>query len=158
MSIRLNRSYQVQRPVGEVWTFLTDPHCIAGCMPGAHLLEIRDGRLVGEVDLSWGPIGMTLVGEAGFQELDEAEHSVLLAASARETKGDGRADLRMRSRLTDGDGRSSRVEVDLQVRLAGRLEGPIVRRVLAGAAEILLHRFVTCVRSNLEARHPEETG
>jgi carbon monoxide dehydrogenase subunit G len=151
MSIRLNRSYEVQRPVTEVWGFLTDPHCIAGCLPGAHLLDIEDGRLLGEVDLSFGPFGTTLHGEAGFEEMDDDVHSVLMAATARESKGDGGADLRMRSRLAAAGEASTRVEVDLQVRLAGRLDGPILGRLLAGAAEILLRRFVACVRSRLEA-------
>lgn len=150
MSIRLNRSYEVQRPVAEVWAFLTDPHCIAGCMPGAHLLDIEDGRLFGEVDLSFGPVGTKLHGEAGFEEMDEAAHSVLMGATARESRGDGGADLRMRSRLEAGDEAATLVEVDLQVRLAGRLDGPILGRLLAGAAEILLRRFVACVRHQLE--------
>jgi len=150
MSIRLHRSYEVRRPVAVVWDFLTDPHCIASCMPGAHLLDIAGGTLIGEVDLGLGPFGTKLAGEAGFTEVDEAGHSVVMAATARESRGDGGADLRMRSRLTNGDGAGTRVEVELQVRLAGRLDGPILRRLLAGAAEILLRRFVACVRTRLE--------
>ena len=73
MSIRLHRSFEVRRPVAAVWAFLTDPHCIASCMPGAHLLDIVDGTLVGEVDLSLGPFGTKLAGEAGFREVDDAD-------------------------------------------------------------------------------------
>jgi carbon monoxide dehydrogenase subunit G len=154
MSIRLHRSYEVRRPVDVVWVFLTDPHCIASCLPGAHLLEIAEGTLIGEVNLSLGPFGTRLAGEAGFTEVNEAEHSVLMAATARESRGDGAADLRMWSRLTNGDGAGTRVDVELQVRFAGRLDGPILRRLLAGAAEILLRRFAACVRARLEDPDP----
>ncbi|MBT8461511.1 MAG: carbon monoxide dehydrogenase, partial [Gemmatimonadetes bacterium] len=34
MSISLHRSFEVRRPIDEVWSFLTDPHSIAGCVPG----------------------------------------------------------------------------------------------------------------------------
>ena len=151
MSISLHRAFQVRRPVDEVWRFLTDPQCIAGCMPGAHLLDIVDGTFVGEVDLRLGPVGTTLTGEAGFRELDAAEHSVLMAATATELTGDGAADLRMRSRLSERERAITSVDVRLGVRLAGRLDGPVVSKVLAGAAEILLRRFAACVRHRLEA-------
>ncbi len=151
MSISLHRAFEVRRPVEVVWRFLTDPHSIAGCMPGAHLLDIVEDTFVGEVDLRLGPIGTTLAGEAGFHELDAGEHTVLMAASAKEIEGDGTADLRMRSRLAQLDGAGTHVDVQLGVRLAGRLNGPILSRVLAGAAEIVFRRFVSCVRASLEA-------
>jgi carbon monoxide dehydrogenase subunit G len=151
MSISLHRAFEVQRPVEDVWLFLTDPHCIAGCMPGAHLLDIVDGTFVGEVNLKLGPIGTTLSGEAGFREIDRAAHSVLMAAKAKEVTGDGTADLRMRSRLSERGNSSTGVEVRLGVKLEGRLDGPILSRILTGAAEILLRRFASCVRSRLEA-------
>lgn len=151
MSISLHRAFEVRRPVEDVWRFLTDPHSIAGCMPGAHLLDIVDGTFVGEVKLKLGPLGTTLAGEAGFRELDTANHSVLMAATAKEVTGDGEADLRMRSRLSGGSDSSTSVDVRLGVRLAGRLDGPILSRVLTGAAEILLRRFASCVRHRLEA-------
>lgn len=150
MAIRLHRDFEVRRPVDDVWLFLTDPRAIADCMPGAQLLDIVDGSLVGEVDLKLGPIGTTLAGRAGFRELDEAAHSVLIAATAQEVEGDGAADLRMRSRLSARDGSRTGVDVRLGVRLEGRLDGPILRRILTAAAEILLRRFVSCMRSRLE--------
>jgi carbon monoxide dehydrogenase subunit G len=153
MSISVHRTFEVRRPVEVVWRFLTDPHSIAGCMPGAHLLDIVEDTFVGEVDLRFGPIGTTLSGEAGFQELDAGEHTVLMAASAKEIEGDGSADLRMRSRLAKLDGAGTHVDVQLAVRLAGRLNGPILSRVLAGAAEIVFRRFVSCVRASLEAEN-----
>jgi len=158
LSISLHRTFEVRRPVEDVWRFLTDPHCIAGCMPGAHLLDIVDGTFVGEVNLKIGPIGTTLAGEADFRELDSAGRSVLMAATAREQTGDGAADLRMRSRLSEHDHSVTSVDVRLGVRLAGRLDGPIVSKVLTGAAEILLRRFAACVRSQLERTDGPEEG
>jgi len=153
LSISLHRAFEVRRPVEDVWRFLTDPHCIASCMPGAHLLDIVDGTFVGEVNLKIGPVGTTLTGEAGFRELDSAGRSVLMAATARELTGDGAAALRMRSRLSERDHSVTSVDVRLGVRLAGRLDGPIVSKVLTGTAEILLRRFAACVRNRLEKTH-----
>ena len=115
------------------------------------MLDIVDDTFVGQVDLRFGPIGTTLSGEAGFRELDARAHTVLMAASARELGDDGAADLRMRSRLTELDGVGTRVDVQLGVRLAGRLNGPILSRIFAGAVEIVFRRFVSCVRTTLEA-------
>ena len=151
MSIRLHRAFEVRRPVEEVWDFLTDPHCIAGCIPGAHLLDIVDDTFIGEVSLKVGPLGTTLAGEADFREMDAAARSVLMAATARELTGDGAAELRMRSRLAGNSATRTSVDVNLAVRLEGRLDGPILSRLLSGAAEILLRRFASCVRHRLEA-------
>lgn len=150
MSITFRRTVHIRRPVDAVWRFLTDPHAIAGCMPGAHLLDIVDGTFTGTVDLSLGPIGTSLRGEAGFAAIDPDGHTVLLAAHASEVDHDGEAELRMRSRLGETDTAETRVDVDLAVRLSGRLGGPLIRHVLAGAAELLFRRFFACVRSRLE--------
>jgi carbon monoxide dehydrogenase subunit G len=120
-------------------------------MPGAHLFDVVDGTLVGQVRLKLGPLGTTLAGEAGFREVDDAARSVLIAATATEIKGDGAADLRMRSHLTEHGNESTGVDVRLGVRLEGRLDGPILSRALAVAGEVLLRRFAACVRHRLEA-------
>ena len=153
MPITLRRAFDVRRPVDDVWRFLTDPHRIAECIPGAHLLDIVDGSFTGSVDLKLGPFGTTLEGEAGFEEIDRAGHMVLMAAQAQEVEDDGQAELRMRSRLLELDDSGTRVDVHLGVRLSGRLSGPIVSHVLGGAAEIMFRRFSACVRKRLE-----ETG
>lgn len=150
MPITFTRVLEVRCPVDDVWRFLTDPHRIAECVPGAHLLDIVDGSFTGTVELSFGPIGTTLEGEAGFEQIDEAKHLVMLAARAREVDDDGGAELRMRSRLREISASATRVDVDLGVRLTGRLAGPIARHVMAGAAEILFRRFFSCVRRQLE--------
>lgn len=157
MSIHLHRVFEVRRPAADVWRFLTDPRSIAECMPGAHLLDVVDGTFVGEVTLKLGPFGTTLNGEAGFRELDPDGLSVLLSATASELSGDGTADVRMRSRLSERGDALTQVEVRLGVRLGGRLDGPILRRLLVGASEVLLRRFVSCVRSRLETVS-EESG
>ena len=150
MSIALEREFTVRRPAADVWAFLTTPERIAACFPGAHLLEIVDGTFSGEVDLGVGPLRTRLQGRAEFREVDEVRRTVLLVAEAAEVEDDGGASVGMRSHLRD-DGTSTRVEVRLGVRLSGRLDGPIVRRIMAGAAEILFRRFVSCVRDRLEA-------
>ena len=150
MPITFKRALEIRRPVEDVWRFLTDPHRIAGCMPGAHLLEIVDGTFTGTVDLTLGPVGTSLAGEAGFEHVDRARHTVRMAAHAEEVHHDGAAELRMRSRLEAIDASSTRVDVDLGVRLAGRLGGPIMRHIIGGAAELLFRRFFACVRRELE--------
>jgi len=150
MSIALQREFSVRRPADEVWHFLTSPQRIAECFPGAHLLEIRDGAFTGEVDFGLGPLRTRLRGRAEFREIDAARRTVLLVAEAREVEADGGARLGMRSRLEER-GAATRVDVQLGVRLSGRLDGPILRHVLSGAAEIVFRRFAHCVRDRLEA-------
>lgn len=150
MSIALHREFTVHRTADRVWSFLTTPESLAACVPGAQLLEISDDRFSGEVDLGLGPLRTRLRGRAVFEELDAERRIALLSGEADEVDGDGGAQLRMRSRLGEA-GPLTEVEMWLAVRLSGRLDGPIVRRVLGGASEILFRRFVSCVKERLEA-------
>lgn len=151
MSITLKRAFEVECPVDDVWTFLTDPTRIAECMPGARLLEMRGDSFSGEVALRLGPFGTILRGQAGFRQKDRESHCVLMAADAEEAEGSGRAEVRMRSRLEPVDDVATHVDVVVGLRFAGRLAGPVLSRLMAGAAEIVFRRFVTCVRERLEA-------
>lgn len=159
MALSLERVFVVDRPIEEVWRFLTDPHRIAACLPGARLLEIVDERtFLGEVAVRLGPLGTTLRGTARFDALDRAEHSVRMAAEACELEGSGTGELRMSSRLADMEGARTRVEVEQVFYLSGRFALLLASGVLLRGAEWVLERFTVCMRSKLEADGSECVG
>lgn len=151
MPFSLERVFFVDRPVEEVWRFLTDPHRIAACLPGARLLEIVDERtFLGEVAVRLGPFGTTLRGTARFASLDAVSHAVQMAAEASELRGDGSGEMQMVSRLAAVEGERTRVEVEQVFLLSGRLSLLLASGVLRRGAEWVLERFADCMRSRLE--------
>jgi hypothetical protein len=145
-------SFRVARPADEVWAFLTDPVNVASCLPGARLIEVLDERsFLGEVALRLGPFGLRFRGEARFTRLDAAARLAELEATAREERGRGAGEMRMRSRLLE-EGAGTRVELEQTLRLSGRLAGFVASALVRQAAEFVLGRFADSVRARLEGR------
>lgn len=150
MAVCLEKSFSVDRDSDVVWRFLTDPKNVAYCLPGARLLEVLDDRTFrGEVALKFGLFGLTFRGLARFTELDVNRLSASLEAAASELRGWGDGEMRMRSRLSS-DGQTTLIHLEQSFRVTGRLSGVVATSLLTGAAEFVLARFASCVRTRIE--------
>jgi carbon monoxide dehydrogenase subunit G len=149
MAVSLEKSFSVDRDSDAVWRFLTDPENVAHCLPGARLLEVLDDRtFMGEVALKFGVFGLTFRGLARFTELDVDRLSASLEATASELRGWGEGEMRMRSRLSS-DGATTLIHLEQSFRVTGRLSGVVATSLLTGAAEFVLARFASCVRTQV---------
>ncbi len=151
MTVTLEKNFRIDRDREAVWQFLTDPANVAACLPGARLVRVLDKRTFeGEVKLKLGPFGLVFRGLARFTELDPEARRARLEASASELKGWGDGEMWMRSRLlAEEDG--TRVELEQSFRVSGRLSGVVATGLLRHAADFVLTRFATCVRSRIES-------
>jgi carbon monoxide dehydrogenase subunit G len=150
VAVQLTKSFSVDRDSDVVWRFLTDPANVASCLPGARLLEIVDDHTFrGEVALKFGPFGLTFRGLARFTDLDASDWFAALEATASELHGWGDGEMRMRSRLYPGKGRT-RIDLEQSFRVSGRLSGVVATGLLTRAADFVLTRFSACVRSRIE--------
>jgi uncharacterized protein len=69
----IKNSFDVPLPVDETWKTLLNIQKIASCMPGAELLEVIDPQTYkGKVSVRLGPVALSFVGTARFEEIDEA--------------------------------------------------------------------------------------
>ncbi len=151
MSVTLEKSFSVDRDTDVVWCFLTDPRNVASCLPGARVLEVLDDRTFrGEVALKLGPFGLTFRGLARFTELDPERRSASLEATASELRGWGTGEMRMRSLLSSDRG-ITRIDLEQNFRVSGRLSGVVATSLLTGMAEFVLSRFAVCVRKRMES-------
>src|ERR1700730_5560301 len=97
--MRLENSFDVQRPVQTTWQILQDVPAIAPCVPGVRLTEVIDDRMfrgVGEVRL--GPVQLALKGEVRLEELDPAARTMKIRGAGRDSKGRGGAQLDVRDK------------------------------------------------------------
>ena len=147
MAIELQRSFEVEAPVEEVWSFLVDPRRVVPCLPSARILEQLDDRTFeGEIGFTLGPFGAKFRGEIEFETIESDDHRVLLTGDAEDTRRDARARLVMESRLRRREEGGTRVDVEQSVTLAGSLTENLLTR---NVADMLLGRFVSCVWSSL---------
>jgi carbon monoxide dehydrogenase subunit G len=103
MAIELDNSFTVPVPPEQAWDVLLDVERIAPCMPGASVLKVEDDAVDGQVKVKLGPLSLTYKGTAKFVEKDQANHTIVLDASGKETRGAGTASATVNATLAAGE-------------------------------------------------------
>ncbi|WP_234538011.1 SRPBCC family protein [Streptomyces shenzhenensis] len=154
--MELHHEFTVPVPVDEAWPALLDIERVAPCLPGT-VVEDYDGRTVtGSVKVKVGPVTVTYRGTAVFEEQDEEAHRIVLAASGRETRGQGTARATVTGTLTaHDDGTAVAVHTDLTV--TGR-PAQFGRGVLSEVGDRLVGQFAACLAQRLGERREGNEG
>ena len=117
--MRFDNAFDVQAPIGEVWTAMLDVERVAPCVPGAEVLEqVSDDTYRVGIKIRIGPIVQQYRGEIEIVEQDESAHRAVMRARAREMRGQGRAEGRVELRLTE-DGATTHGDMATEVTLSG---------------------------------------
>ena len=149
MAIELDNSFTVPVPPEKAWDVLLDVERIAPCMPGASVLSISDdaNEIEGQVKVKLGPLSLTYKGTAKFTDKDQANHTIAIAASGKETRGAGTASANVQAVLKPGDATGSTlVSIHTSLNVTGR-PAQFGRSLLPEVSGKLIAQFAT----NLEA-------
>ncbi|HEX5615515.1 MAG TPA: SRPBCC family protein [Acidimicrobiia bacterium] len=138
--MEINDSFRVSTPIAQTWDVLLDIERIAPCLPGAQLQEIEGDEYRGLVKVKVGPITAQYKGSAHLTEVDEANRRVVIAASGRDTRGQGNASATITVTMADDDG-GTRVAIDTDLTITGKV-AQFARGTLAEVSSKLLHTFV----------------
>jgi uncharacterized protein len=104
MAMELDHSFTVPVPPDQAWNVLLDVEKIAPCMPGATVESVEGDDVAGRLKVKVGPVSLTYKGTARFTDRDTANHSILVEASGKETRGAGTASATVRAALSSHDG------------------------------------------------------
>ena len=152
-----SESFSVDAALEDVWDLMTDVERIAPCLPGAQLQEIDGEDYHGIVKVKVGPITSQYKGTARFEQVDEAEHKIVLSAQGRDTKGAGNASAKIGVSLEDdatGDSPATQVMVDVHLDLKGKV-AQFGRGVLADVSGKLMAKFAQNLSEMIAAGHSE---
>lgn len=118
--MQIDSSFAVVAPIEKVWETLMDFERVAGCLPGARILNklSEDAYQVG-MTVKLGPVTMQYRGLLTVLERNAAEHRAVLGGKAQETRGQGTADATVTLALTE-DGGTTRGTVNAELTLAGK--------------------------------------
>lgn len=147
--MRLENSFEVAAPVGTVWQLLADdvPEVIP-CMPGAELVEVvGDDAWKARLHVKLGPISLQFDADIRREEVDEQAGRAVLAASAREARGRGRAEAMIESVLRSTNG-GTRVDLVTELTLQGAV-AQYGRGIVADVASRLTSQFAECIACKL---------
>jgi carbon monoxide dehydrogenase subunit G len=118
-------------------------------MPGASVLSISDdgNEIEGQVKVKLGPLSLTYKGTAKFTDKDQANHTLAIAATGKETRGAGTASANVQAVLKPGDATGSTlVSIHTSLNVTGR-PAQFGRSLLPEVSGKLIAQFA----SNLEA-------
>jgi uncharacterized protein len=149
MAIELDNSFTVPVPPERAWDVLLDVERIAPCMPGASVLSISDdgNEIEGQVKVKLGPLSLTYKGTAKFTDKDQANSTIAIEATGKETRGAGTASANVQATLKPADAAGSTVvSIHTSLNVTGR-PAQFGRSLLPEVSGKLIAQFA----SNLEA-------
>ena len=146
MAIELDNTFTVPVPPEQAWDVLLDVERIAPCMPGASVTAVEGDQIEGQVKVKLGPLSLTYKGTAKFTEKDEANRTISIEATGKETRGAGTASANVQATLTPAEAGSTLVAIHTSLNVTGR-PAQFGRSLLPEVSGKLIAQFA----SNLEA-------
>lgn len=157
--MRLEESFEVDAPVEDVWRALTDVERVAPCLPGAELSEVgEDGIYRGSFQVKLGPTTAAYRGTLRLESLDEATHVATMRASGQDRRGQGSAKATMVSTVTGRGGEPTRVQVDTDFTITGRLARFGRAGMIEDISKRLLADFAACLQEELRRAGEADTS
>src|SRR5262252_343165 len=96
MAIQIEKTFQVEEPIEQVWTLLSDPRRVAVCLPGAKITEqLNETTFKGAISVKVGPSATDYKGEVQIVRLDPENHEIEIVGKGQDVKGRGSASMKM---------------------------------------------------------------
>ncbi len=148
--MEISKTFVLKTPVAEAWDFLTDPHRVVSCLPGAALTEERgDNTYAGTITVKVGPVSATYRGTMRFERLDPATRTAEMRAAGQDVRGKGGADMTMTSCLVERASGETEVTVVSNVNVMGML-AQFGRGMIQDVSDQMFDTFVRAMRAQLE--------
>jgi uncharacterized protein len=120
--VKLEQSFEVDAPVERVWAALIEVERVAPCLPGAAVTgRNEDGSYNGSFSVKIGPTSASYTGKLVMQDIDEGARRATMLAEGTDKRGQGGAKATIVSTLSPAEGGATRVAVDTDYRITGRL-------------------------------------
>ncbi len=153
--MQISHTFQVERPVDDVWEFFQDVPSVADCLPGAELTEDKGGGdYAGKVTVKLGPMAATFEGEAHV-EPDEAAKSAHITGKGVDRRGGSRGQVKVDYALA-AEGGGTKVDIDADVTLSGAIAQFGRTGLVTEMSNRLIGDFVGCLEQKLAAETKEE--
>lgn len=152
--MHIDSGFSVVAPIEQVWNTLMDFERVAGCLPGAKILNklSEDAYQVG-MTVKLGPVTMQYKGLLNVVERNAGEHRAVLSGKAQETRGQGTAEATVTLALAeDGGTTSGTVSADLA--LSGKAAA-MGKGVIGSVTEQMMSLFASNLQAMLAEPAPE---
>lgn len=146
--MNLQNEFTVSSPVEEVWEAMLDLERVTPCLPGAALTEQVGDEYKGTMSVKLGPVSAKYNGNVRYSEVDEANRRAVIKADGKDARGQGTASATITSTLHDEGGGSTRVVVETDMKLTGKV-AQFGRGVQKDVATKIMNNFADCLEKNV---------
>lgn len=145
--MQIDSTFSVVAPIDTVWDAIMDFERVAGCVPGARILnKLSDDAYQVGMTVKLGPVNMQYKGLLNVIERNAAEHRAVLGGKAQETRGQGTAEATVTLQLAEEAGGTTRGTVNADLKLSGKAAA-MGKGVIGSVTEQMMALFA----SNLQA-------
>lgn len=153
MKTTITKSFSLDHPLEVVWDYLSDPHKIVACVPGAKLTETIDDRnYKGTVTMKLGPVSTSFNGKINLSQLDEDTHSMEIQGKGTDTRGKGSANMVLSAKLNGGSDQTE-VSSDMDISITGKL-AQFGSRMITDVSDQVFKQFVANLKQQLDQANP----
>jgi uncharacterized protein len=156
MAIQIEKTFQVEQPVDQVWNLLSDPRRVATCIPGAGITEQVDEKTYkGQISVRVGPSATDYKGEIQIVRLDAQNHEIEIAGKGQDVKGRGSASMKMTGKARALESGGTEVTSVSEVNVVGIL-AQMGARVIQEVSNVIFAQFVQNFQAQL--RNPSDAA
>lgn len=153
--MQIDSTFSVVAPIDKVWDTLMDFQRVAGCVPGAQILnKLSDDAYQVGMKVKLGPVTMQYKGQMTVLERDAAEHRAVLQGRAQETRGQGTAEATVTLRLAEAE-RTTTGTVSAELNLSGKAAA-MGKSIIGGVTEQMMALFAANLQALLAEPAPGE--
>ena len=160
MALKIEKTFEVNEPVGKVWSFLSDPRKVAACVPGAQITEQVDEKTYrGAISVRVGPSVTDYKGELQILRLDDQDHEIEILGKGQDVRGRGSASMKMTGKLRALPSGGTEVTSTSELSVVGIL-AQMGSRVISEVSNIMFGEFTKNFQARLAqiADAPEEAS
>lgn len=151
--MQIDSTFSVVAPIDRVWDTLMDFERVAGCLPGARILNrLSDDAYQVGMTVKLGPVTMQYKGLLNVIERNAAEHRAILGGKAQETRGQGTAEATVTLVLAE-DGAATRGSVSADLALSGKAAA-MGKGVIGSVTEQMMSLFADNLQAMLAEGAP----
>jgi len=147
----IDSTFTVDAPPAEVWEAVMDFESVAGCIPGAQILnKLNDDAYQVGMKVKLGPVSLQYRGQLNVLERDAAARRAVLQGSAKEVRGQGTAQATVILKLEEAGGGTQGL-VSADVGLSGKAAA-MGKGVIGSVTEQMMAVFAQNLQAMVNAR------
>lgn len=149
----LTNEFQVDAPLPEIWSALTDLEGVVPCLPGASIEGHEGDSYKGSIKVVVGSVSASYSGAVRVADEDPSAGRIVLEASGRDTRGRGTARATITAELSDTGGGTA-VRMNTEMAVTGII-AQFGRGMLEDVSARLMSKFAERLEQHISHRSPE---